>query len=87
MQQLRDGPRTRRRRFKSPLPPTGQPLSPREKTVVIMIADGYTNRQMSDILGIALKTVETHRAHAMHKTGACCLAQLVRYAVRTGLVT
>jgi DNA-binding CsgD family transcriptional regulator len=51
-----------------------------------MIADGFTNRQMADMLGIAIKTVETHRAAAMKKTGANCIALLVRYAVRVGLV-
>ena len=51
-----------------------------------MIADGFTNRQMADMLGIAIKTVETHRTSAMKKTGAHCIALLVRYAVRVGLV-
>ena len=62
-------------------------LSPRQKTIVTMIADGYTNRQIAEILGIAYKTVECHRADAMKRTGSCSAAHLVRYAVRAGLVT
>ena len=76
-----------RRSFKPQRLPTGKPLSGRETTVVIMIADGYTNKQMADILGLSVKTIECHRAHAMQKTGAYCLAHLVRYAMRAGLVT
>ena len=67
--------------------PTGQPLSPRETLVVTMIANGYTTKQIADILGNSFKTIECHRTKAMKKTGAYCLAHLVRYAVRHGLVT
>ena len=78
---------TRVRQFRPWRPPTGAPLSPREITIVTMIADGYTNRQMADILGLSIKTIECHRTHAMHKTGSASVAHLVRYAVRNGLVT
>jgi DNA-binding CsgD family transcriptional regulator len=61
-------------------------LTPRETTIVRMIAEGFANKQIADILGISLKTVETHRAAAMRKTGSTCVALLVRYAVRIGLV-
>lgn len=76
-----------KRSFKPMLPPTDVPLTPRERTIVTMIAQGYTTRQMADMLGRSMKTIECHRAHAMHKAGASCLAHLVRYAVRIGLVT
>ena len=74
------------RKYKPAREPS-QDLSPRQKTIVTMIAEGYTNRQIADILGIALKTVECHRATAMLRTGSCSIAHLVRYAIRTGLVT
>ena len=83
----KDKPTPWKRSFKPMLSPTGMPLSPRETTVVTMIAEGYTNKQMADILGLSPKTIECHRTHAMHKVGASCLAHLVRYAVRMGLVT
>jgi DNA-binding NarL/FixJ family response regulator len=67
-------------------PPTKE-LTPRQKIIVTMIADGFTNKQMAEILGISLKTIECHRTAAMQKTGATCLALLVRYAVRVGLVS
>jgi DNA-binding NarL/FixJ family response regulator len=67
--------------------PRNRELTPREKTIVTMVAEGFTNKQMADILGISLKTVECHRTAAMQKTGATCVALLVRYAVRVGLVS
>jgi DNA-binding NarL/FixJ family response regulator len=67
--------------------PRNLELTPREKTIVTMVAEGFTNKQMAEILGISLKTVETHRTAAMQKTGATCVALLVRYAVRVGLVS
>jgi len=74
-------------RTHKPAKPPLATLTPRQKTIVTMIADGYTNRQIGEILGIALKTIECHRAHAMQRTGSASLAHLVRYAVRTGLVS
>jgi DNA-binding CsgD family transcriptional regulator len=75
-----------RRLYRPPLPIRSE-LTPREKTVVRMIAEGYTSRQIADILGRSIKTIECHRTNVMHKTGTTCIAQLVRYAMRVGLVT
>lgn len=61
-------------------------LTFRERTVVQMAAEGYTNKQMASLLGISLKTVETHRASVMEKLGLGSVAHLVRYAIRTKLV-
>jgi DNA-binding NarL/FixJ family response regulator len=62
------------------------PLSPRERVVVQLIAEGHSNREMSGILCLSIKTVETHRASAMRKLEIASTAGLVRYAVRNGLV-
>lgn len=61
-------------------------LTPRETEVVQLIADGHSSKGIGRVLGIGLKTVETHRASAMHKVGASTTAALVRYAVRNKLV-
>jgi DNA-binding NarL/FixJ family response regulator len=63
-----------------------QMLSPREKTVVKLVAEGYSNKGMSLILNLSIKTTETHRAAAMRKLNINSTAGLVRYAVRNKLV-
>jgi DNA-binding NarL/FixJ family response regulator len=62
------------------------PLTDRERSVVKLIAEGNTNRQVGDILNISLKTVETHRASIMRKLKLNSSAALVRYAIRNKLV-
>jgi DNA-binding NarL/FixJ family response regulator len=61
-------------------------LTPRERGVVQLIAEGRTNKEAAQILGINLKTVESHRAAAMRKTKVHSSAGLVRYAIRNRLV-
>src|SRR5215212_2626537 len=61
-------------------------LTSREKSVVQLIAEGRTNKEMADILGIGLKTVETHRATAMRKLNLGTTAALIRYAIRNKIV-
>ncbi len=62
------------------------PLSPRERVVVQLIAEGHSNKQMSRMLNLSTKTIETHRAAAMRKVGITSTAGLVRYAVRNRIV-
>jgi len=61
-------------------------LSSREKSVVQLIAEGKTNKQIADILSISTKTVETHRAAALHKLNLASTADLIRYAIRNKIV-
>src|SRR5262249_16216414 len=61
-------------------------LSPREREVVQLIAEGHSNRQMSAILNLSIKTIETHRASAMRKLNVTSTAAIVRYAIRNKLV-
>jgi DNA-binding NarL/FixJ family response regulator len=63
-----------------------RPLTPREQLVVKLVAEGYSNKNISVILNLSLKTTEAHRAAAMHKLNVNSTAGLVRYAVRAGLV-
>ena len=59
---------------------------PRERLVVKLVAEGYSNKGISAILNSSVKTTETHRASAMGKLGVNSIAGLVRYAVRAKLV-
>jgi len=63
-----------------------QVLSPREKTIVKLVAEGYSNKGVSAMLNLSIKTTETHRAAAMRKLNIHSTAGLVRYAVRSKLV-
>ena len=63
-----------------------QVLSPREKTIVKLVAEGHSNKGVSAILNLSIKTTETHRAAAMRKLNINSTAGLVRYAVRSKLV-
>ena len=61
-------------------------LTSREHSVVQLIAEGYTNKQIANVLSISPKTVETHRATVMRKLTLSSSASLVRYAVRNGIL-
>jgi DNA-binding NarL/FixJ family response regulator len=62
------------------------PLTPRERQVVKLIAEAHTNREIAEVLGMAEKTVESHRANLLAKLGMSDRVELARYAVRRGLV-
>jgi DNA-binding NarL/FixJ family response regulator len=72
-----------RRRGATTSPTT--PLSPREREVLELVAQGYTNQQIADHLGLSVKTVETYRARLVEKLGLQSRAELVRYALDSGL--
>jgi DNA-binding NarL/FixJ family response regulator len=61
-------------------------LSPREREIVQQLAEGRSNKEVADKLGISVKTVETHRAAIMRKLGFTAFSELVRYAVRNHIV-
>ncbi|MGG1313811.1 response regulator transcription factor [Cohnella laeviribosi] len=62
-------------------------LSEREKEVLGWIAKGYSNKEIADRLVISVKTVETHKAHIMEKLGLKTRPDLVKYALKKGLLT
>ena len=64
----------------------GSALTNRERGVVQLVAEGYTNKQIAGLLDISLKTVETHRAAVMRKLNLSSSAALVRYAIRNRIV-
>jgi two-component system nitrate/nitrite response regulator NarL len=61
-------------------------LSERELAVLKGLAEGLAYKQIADQLGIGAKSVETYRARLVKKTGCATRAELVRYAVRKGIV-
>ncbi|HEY1887723.1 MAG TPA: response regulator transcription factor [Roseiarcus sp.] len=61
-------------------------LTPRELEVVQLIAEARSNKQIAHLLRISVKTVETHRSASMRKLDIRNTADLVRYAVRKGLI-
>jgi DNA-binding NarL/FixJ family response regulator len=61
-------------------------LSPRERMIVQLIAEGHGNKEIAGILNLSVKTVESHRATAMRKLKITSTAGIVRYAVRNNLV-
>jgi DNA-binding NarL/FixJ family response regulator len=62
------------------------PLTPRELEVVKLIAEAFTNRQIAETLKLSEKTVESHRANVFAKLGMRDRVEIVRYAIRRGLV-
>ena len=62
------------------------PLTSRERSVLLLIVEGHTNKEVGRILNISLKTVESHRAAVMRKLNLSSSAALVRYAIRNKIV-
>ena len=63
----------------------GADLTPREREILQLIAEGGASREIAQLLGVSTRTVENHRANLMKKLRADSLAELVKYAVREGL--
>src|SRR6266496_1646806 len=61
-------------------------LTPREQEIVKLVAEAHTNREIAGILHLSEKTVENHRSNAMRKLGMRDRVELVRYAIRKGLI-
>jgi DNA-binding NarL/FixJ family response regulator len=66
--------------------PAFNQLTAREREIVQLLAEGRSNKAVSALLGISVKTVETHRAAVMKKLGISSIAELVRYAIRNRVI-
>lgn len=62
-------------------------LTAREREILFLIAQGRSNSEIADELGISARTVETHRTNLMHKLGLHNHAQLMQFAIRKGIMT
>jgi DNA-binding CsgD family transcriptional regulator len=61
-------------------------LTPRQREVLQLIAEEHTTREIAVMLGISVKTVETHRANLMSKLDIHSTAGLTQYAIRKGVI-
>jgi two-component system response regulator NreC len=59
-------------------------LTPREEEVLRLIARGYSNKEIASQLDLSVKTIETHKANAMHKLGMASRIEIVRFALLQG---
>ena len=66
--------------------PSRSRLTPREREVVQLLAEGKSNKEVAQFLGISVKTAETHRANIMLKLNFHSVTELVRYAVRNKII-
>jgi two-component system response regulator NreC len=64
----------------------GQRLSDREREIVQLLAEGKSNKEVADALGISVRTAETHRASILRKLGLDSVAGVVRYAIRNKMI-
>ena len=64
-----------------------QELTPRQREVLQLIAEGHSTKDMAQRLAVSVKTIETHRMDIKHRLGIHDVAGLVRYAIRVGLIT
>lgn len=71
----------------SSLAKSGRPLSPRERQVLQLLAEGKSSKDIASRLDIAVPTVETHRRQIMDKLNLHTIAELTKYAVREGLTS
>jgi DNA-binding NarL/FixJ family response regulator len=67
-------------------PPSRSRLTPREREILQLLAEGKSNKEIADLLGISVKTAETHRANIMLKQDFHSITELVRYAVRNKII-
>jgi DNA-binding NarL/FixJ family response regulator len=64
----------------------GERLSVREREIVQRIAEGKSNKEVAEALGISVRTAETHRASILRKLNLDSMAGLVRYAIRNKII-
>ena len=64
----------------------GSEMTARERQVVEQIAAGKSSNQIAAALGISSRTAETHRAAILRKLGVSSTAEIVRYAIRIGII-
>ena len=64
----------------------GSRLSPREREIAQLLAEARTNKEIAVKLGVSVKTIDAHRANIMRKLNLHSVAELVRYAIREGLI-
>ena len=74
------GPRTRASQ------PFDGGLTPRQREIIQLLAEGRTTNEVATLLNIAIKTAETHRSNLMRRLNCHSVAELVRYALRNQII-
>jgi DNA-binding NarL/FixJ family response regulator len=62
------------------------PVTPREREIIQLVAEGRSSKEVAAVLGVSVKTVEAHRANVMRKLHLRSVSDLVRYAIRNKIV-
>ncbi len=76
-------------RVSSPAQPPASPrshLTSREREIVQLLAEGKSSKEVASVLGISVKTAETHRANIMRKLQVHSVSELVRYAIKNSII-
>jgi len=68
------------------IPDKRDSLTPRQKEVVQLIAEGRSSKEVAAALGLSVKTAETHRANVMRRLGCHSVSELTRYAIRNHII-
>jgi len=68
-------------------PSPAEALSPRQREVLRLLAEGHRVKEIAGELGLSVRTVETHKYEIMHLLGIDNTVELVKFAIRQGLVT
>jgi DNA-binding NarL/FixJ family response regulator len=66
--------------------PSGDRLTPRQREIVQLLAEGKSSKEVAVALSLSVKTAETHRANIMRKLDCHCISELVRYAIRNQII-
>jgi two-component system response regulator NreC len=61
-------------------------LTDREREVLTLVAEGRSTREIAELLSVSTKTIDAHRAAIAHKLGLHSQAELIKYAIREGLI-
>jgi DNA-binding NarL/FixJ family response regulator len=69
-----------------PCAPPSTNVTPREREIIQLLAEGKSNKEVAAALKVSTRTVETHRANIMHKLALNSLSDIVHYAIRTKIV-
>jgi DNA-binding NarL/FixJ family response regulator len=79
-------PRIMRDHSTRPPPPNLHKLSAREREVLLLLAEGFSFKEIAAQLHLSVKTVDTHKCNLMRKLGFSTRAELIRFAIREGLI-
>ena len=61
-------------------------LTDREREILQLVAEGHTNKDVAEMLSLSIRTVQNHRAHLMEKLGIHDRSELVKYAIKKGII-